>query len=285
MKVLYELGGIHKFLIFHIYCEELKHIALDNISTARERENLSNRRIERQNKQEMCSNGEEQQQEEEQEGYWGEVVRQVIVRDLRGFGFEHASQPARSLIKKVISISQDNYPEQMDVCYLVNVPWVFNVLWHALQPLISSPNTANKVLVWDSNFLQALRLEVPLPQLPKILGGHVDPYKYTAEEMDAFMFRGEFSDNVNVRYGGGASTMVTSSRKISQSTEELDDDTGYSTDESSQGSSSSSCFDSERGLKLFMEPEERRVDKETSKRAVEFQSFDVDEALEMAVKM
>ncbi len=281
-EVLHKLGGPRKYLTFHIYCEELKQIALDKVSNARERKNLANR-TERQNKQEICSSS--GNVEKEEEVYWGEVVQHMIVRDLRGFGLEHASKPARDLIRRVITISQDNYPEQMYVCYLVNVPWVFNVLWQALQPLISSRNTTNKVLLWDSNFLQALRHEVPLSQLPKVLGGHVDPYKYTTEEMDALLLKGEFSGNVKLSFG--LSTLGTS-RENSQST--LDDDeeeAGYSSDESSQGSSSCSDYDSsERGmLQKDGNRKAKGLERETPKKAVEFQSFEVDEALEMAVKM
>ncbi len=281
-KVLHELGGPQNFLTFHIYCEELKHIALDKVSNARERENLANR-TERQNKQEIRRSSSNVEKEEE-EVYWGEVVRQVIVRDLRGFGLEHASKPARDLIRQVITISQDNYPEQMDICYLVNVPWVFNVLWQALQPLISSRNTTNKVLVWDSNFMQALRHEVPLSQLPKILGGHVDPYKYTTEEMDALLLKGEFSDNVKLSFG---LSIIGTSRENSQSTLDDDEEAGYNSDESSLDSSSSFDYDdSERGmLQKDGKPNPRRLEKETPKKAVEFQSFEVDEALEMAIKM
>ncbi len=276
-KVLHELGGAENFLNFHIYCEELKHIVLDNVSNAHEREKLACRK-ERQDKQEMLrSNGEEGGGGGEEEEYWGEVVRLVNVRDLRGFGLEHASKPARELIKKVISISQDNYPEQMDICYLVNVPWVFNVLWQALQPLISSWNTRNKVMIWDSNFLQTLRHEVPLSQLPKVLGGHVDAYKYTTDEMDMLLLRGEFSDNVKFHCG------LTMRQENSQSTED-DDEAGYSSDKS-ESQSSSSSLDSSDILLRGGKSDARRTERETSKRAVEFESFEVNEALEMTIKM
>ncbi len=279
-KVLHELGSTHNFINFHIYCEELKHIVLDNVSNAHERQKLAYLK-EKQDKQEMlCSNGENEGGGGGEEEYWGEIVRLVVVRDLRGFGLEHASKPARELIKKVITISQDNYPEQMDICYLVNVPWVFNCLWQALQPIISSWNTRNKVLIWDSNFLQALRHEVPLSQLPKMLGGHVDAYKYTTEEMDTLLFRGEFSDNVKPYVCG-----LAMSQENSESSQDDDDETGYSSDESSSQSSSSTLDGSDFITLKGEKPDARITEWETSKRAVEFQSFEVDEALEMTIKM
>lgn len=58
-------------------------------------------------------NGEEEEEEEEP---WGVVLRNTIIRDLAGFGIEHAGPIGRSLISKVMSVSQDNYPEMVRIC-------------------------------------------------------------------------------------------------------------------------------------------------------------------------
>lgn len=52
-------------------------------------------------------------QEEDEEEPWGEMLRNTIIRDLKGFGMEHAGPIGRSLISKVMSVSQDNYPEMV----------------------------------------------------------------------------------------------------------------------------------------------------------------------------
>lgn len=44
---------------------------------------------------------------------WGVMLRNTIIRDLDGFGMEHAGPIGRSLISKVMSVSQDNYPEMV----------------------------------------------------------------------------------------------------------------------------------------------------------------------------
>lgn len=56
--------------------------------------------------------GEEGEPEEES---WGVMLRNTIIRDLKGFGMEHAGPIGRSLISKVMSVSQDNYPEMVRI--------------------------------------------------------------------------------------------------------------------------------------------------------------------------
>ena len=41
------------------------------------------------------------------------VLRNTIIRDLAGFGMEHAGPIGRSLISQVLAVSQDNYPEMV----------------------------------------------------------------------------------------------------------------------------------------------------------------------------
>ncbi|CAN0106692.1 unnamed protein product, partial [Ectocarpus fasciculatus] len=74
-------------------------------------------------------------EEEGEEEPWGVVLRNTIIRDLSGFGMEHAGTIGRSLISQVLAVSQDNYPEMMEKCYIINAPWVFYALWKGLTPL------------------------------------------------------------------------------------------------------------------------------------------------------
>ncbi|CAM9169952.1 unnamed protein product, partial [Phaeothamnion confervicola] len=54
------------------------------------------------------------------EATWGQIVRNTIIRDLSGFGLEHAGPTGREIIRKVMEVSQDNYPEKMEAGYIVN---------------------------------------------------------------------------------------------------------------------------------------------------------------------
>ncbi len=50
---------------------------------------------------------------EGEEEPWGVLLRNTIIRDLSGFGMEHAGPIGRSLISQVLAVSQDNYPEMV----------------------------------------------------------------------------------------------------------------------------------------------------------------------------
>lgn len=56
---------------------------------------------------------EEGSEDGSEEEPWGVILRNTIIRDLAGFGMEHTGPIGRSLISKVLSVSQDNYPEMV----------------------------------------------------------------------------------------------------------------------------------------------------------------------------
>lgn len=56
---------------------------------------------------------------EEEDETWGVMLRNTIIRDLKGFGIEHAGPIGRSLIGKVMNVSQDNYPEMVRAKYVL----------------------------------------------------------------------------------------------------------------------------------------------------------------------
>lgn len=70
---------------------------------------------------------EESEDEEDEEEPWGVLLRNTIIRDLKGFGMEHAGPIGRTLISKVMAVSQDNYPEMVSplVC--------FSLLWEVVR--------------------------------------------------------------------------------------------------------------------------------------------------------
>ncbi|CAN0430994.1 unnamed protein product, partial [Ectocarpus sp. 8 AP-2014] len=82
---------------------------------------------------------------------------------------EHAGTIGRSLISQVLAVSQDNYPEMMEKCYIINAPWVFYALWKGLQPLVSA-GTAKKVQMLKYDVLSCLSETISLERLPTSAG-------------------------------------------------------------------------------------------------------------------
>eukprot|EP00904_Undaria_pinnatifida_P007285 jgi/Undpi1/3687/HiC_scaffold_16.g07057.m1 len=141
--------------------------------------------------------------DDEEEEPWGVVLRNTIIRDLAGFGMEHAGPIGRSLISKVLAVSQDNYPEMMEKCYIINAPWVFYALWKGVTPLVS-PNTAGKIQVMNYDFLPTLLKTMSLDRLPESVGGTCDPNEVTDDQMIDFVVCGRVADvPVEESDGGG----------------------------------------------------------------------------------
>ena len=50
----------------------------------------------------------------------------------------------QDIMKAVVSVASDNYPEMMARSFMVNAPWVFNTLWFVLKGLLAE-RTVDKV--------------------------------------------------------------------------------------------------------------------------------------------
>ena len=53
----------------------------------------------------------------------------AALRDLRGISMKALYKPGLAVLKKALHEAQNNYPEQVKFCALVNCPWVFYMLW------------------------------------------------------------------------------------------------------------------------------------------------------------
>ena len=49
-----------------------------------------------------------------------------------------------SLVKFLIASLQENYPEYLGTCLVVNAPWIFNACWALIKKWLD-PHTAQKV--------------------------------------------------------------------------------------------------------------------------------------------
>jgi hypothetical protein len=58
---------------------------------------------------------------------------------------------------KVLSMGTSNYPETLGNCYIVNAPWVFNLLWSAISPMLKQ-STQDKILVCGADYKEVLPL-------------------------------------------------------------------------------------------------------------------------------
>ena len=101
---------------------------------------------------------------------WGTIVGTLVVRDLSGIGFRHLGSTGQEIIKTMVSVSSDNYPEMLRKCLIVNIPWVFTSVWYLIKGWVA-PKTAAKVSLVGSGFMDLLREEIAEKNIPLMLGG------------------------------------------------------------------------------------------------------------------
>jgi len=68
------------------------------------------------------------------------VEQLVLVVDFNDFSKK--VQPPISVCKEMINIMSNHYPERLGGCYIVDAPFIFNVLWKAISPFINSATRA-----------------------------------------------------------------------------------------------------------------------------------------------
>jgi hypothetical protein len=94
----------------------------------------------------------------------------LIIWDAEGVGMSHCSTAMINFLRATIAIDQDNYPEHLVRCIVINAGTVFKYGWKLMSPFIDA-NTKTKVVVYGSDYKQVLQDLVQQDQLPAYLGG------------------------------------------------------------------------------------------------------------------
>ena len=98
------------------------------------------------------------------------VVRGCKIMDLQGLGKQHLTGKGIGYFKSVISASQDNYPETMGGLFIINAPWVFNIAWKMVRPLLHA-NTLDKIHILGSDYQKVLQHYIDPQHIPVEFGG------------------------------------------------------------------------------------------------------------------
>ena len=195
------------YLIFTTYCLEYRSMVVEQLSEQRERAWLAG------------LTPAERKAEKDPLGPLGTrpphgvILGTLVIRDISGVGLDHCSEKGREIIKSVVKVGSDNYPELLRKCYLVNCPWVFNALWFFIKGLLPQ-TTLQKVSINGHNFQASLEKDLDPELVPALIGGpykgHMEPNLPGAFVWDrAFMLEGRTIDAeeaaVSAGHSGGAS--------------------------------------------------------------------------------
>jgi len=92
--------------------------------------------------------------------------------DQQGLGMKHFNRPLFDMIKTANKQIEENYPEMMGKCYIVNAPWVFKGMWAVVKPWLP-PRTLLKVEFFGKGDQFKVRMQelIDLEKAPVAFGG------------------------------------------------------------------------------------------------------------------
>ena len=84
---------------------------------------------------------------------YGIVLYARVIRDLNGFGLSHIGSDGKIVLKWILELAGDNYPDLMLKCHMVNAPLLFYSLWFFMKGSMD-PNTVKKVIITGTDFFK-----------------------------------------------------------------------------------------------------------------------------------
>jgi hypothetical protein len=115
--------SLEEYITFVIYSLEYKSLILEQLSEQKEREVL------KEYEQTIASSNVDPTTLPP----YGVILHTCVIRDLNGIGFEHLGAKGQEIIKAVVNVASDNYPELMHKCHMINTPWLFNTVWWVIK--------------------------------------------------------------------------------------------------------------------------------------------------------
>ncbi|XP_075751249.1 SEC14-like protein 4 isoform X2 [Rhipicephalus microplus] len=102
------------------------------------------------------------------------VETMYVVVDMEGFSFwQLSSIEVVSTITEAVRIYEANYPEILEVAYVINAPSLFPMLWNIVKPLLS-PRTISKVNIFGKDgWKDVLAARFDVERLPAHWGGRL----------------------------------------------------------------------------------------------------------------
>lgn len=95
----------------------------------------------------------------------------VSIWDLSGVGPGDLVGDMKNLMRRVLQVTQDHYPERTEVIFIVNAPRWFSAMWAAIKPFVATATT-EKVRVLGGAALQGELFEYVAPEnVPVAFGG------------------------------------------------------------------------------------------------------------------
>ena len=148
--------SLDKYIHFVIYTLEYRSLIVEQLSEEKEQKFIQSVN----NDPELLAKAEP----------YGVLVHTCVIRDLNGVGFEHIGARGQEIIRSVIGVSSDNYPELMRKCFMINMPWLFNTIWFFIKGLLAA-RTVAKVNISGGGYMSELEKDIDKDKIPAMIGG------------------------------------------------------------------------------------------------------------------
>ena len=113
--------------------------------------------------------------------YESVVYKHVLVFNCSEFSFTSLSRQWNlwsKLLKDIIHLEQDLFPETLDKLFIINVPWSFTFFWKIVSQFIDK-NILKKIHILGNDYINTMKKFINENQIPKEYGGKSDiPIKY-----------------------------------------------------------------------------------------------------------
>lgn len=93
-----------------------------------------------------------------------------IIIDAQGIGMSHLDRRAIKFVRTASVVDQNNYPEHLAYCFVINANSFFTTGWKLVSNFIDS-KTRNKIKILGKNYASDLLEHIDADQLPKSYGG------------------------------------------------------------------------------------------------------------------
>ena len=109
------------------------------------------------------------------------INQSVVIMDLGGLTMSIWSGKTREVLKTLIGVLSDHYPETMGVLYIVNAPSFFAAIYSFVK-LFLDPGTVQKINVLAASQHGELFKLIDPASLPPFLGGTDETFSFEVEQ-------------------------------------------------------------------------------------------------------
>lgn len=97
------------------------------------------------------------------------IETSCTIMDLKNVGIAQFWKVS-SYVQQASKIGQCYYPETMGRFFIINAPYIFTTVWTVIKGWLD-PVTREKIQILGSNFLGELSKQIPMENIPSIVGG------------------------------------------------------------------------------------------------------------------